>query len=155
MPTNPASAPPIASTDTDRLRGRVMSHALGRLLDRVRGAREVLPHLAALERGLFDGGLAVIDSASRPVLAKLCAQLGSLPVADDDTALHELLTRLMDAMEGKAQAPVKPRPQARPVLPDRDDRPFDIEATVVIEEVSHSDFIKIALGDPPKQRDER
>ena len=57
MLSNPDPAPPIASADADRLRGRLMAHALGRLLDRVRGAREVLPHLAALERGLFDGVL--------------------------------------------------------------------------------------------------
>lgn len=158
MLSKPTPAPPLASSDADRLRGRLMSHALGRLLDRVRGAREVLPHLAALERGLFDGGTVVIDRAPRQGLAKLCSQLSSLPLPDDDPALHDLLTRLMDAMEGKqpapALAPVKPRPALRPVMPDRDDRPFDMEATVVIEEVSHSDFMKVARGEAPTQRSE-
>lgn len=160
MPQTPSPAPAPVPTarpaSGDRLRGRLMAQALGRLLDRVRGAREVLPHLAALERGLLDGGTAVIDRVPRAGLAKLCSQLSSLPLADDDPALHELLTRLMDAMEGRkpapapAIAPAKPPP--RPVLHDRDDYPFDMERTVVIEEVSHSDFMKVASGEETIQR---
>lgn len=148
----PAPVPAAAPAGGDRLRGRLMAQALGRLLDRVRGARDVLPHLAALERGLTDGGTTVIDRVPRPGLAKLCSQLGSLPLPDDDPALHDLLTRLMDALEGRKPVPVRPLP--RPVLADRDDLPFDMERTVVIQEVSHSDFMKVAGGETTVQRRE-
>jgi hypothetical protein len=136
----------------DRARGRLMAQALGRLLDRVRGAREVLPHLAALERGLAEGGTVVIDRVPRPGLAKLCSQLSSLPLPDDDPALHDLLTRLMDALEGRKPAQALAKPAPRLVLQDRDDLPFDMERTVVIEEVSHSDFMKVARGEATIQR---
>lgn len=163
-----AAVPAAPHATGDRLRGRLMAQALGKLLDRVRGAREVLPHLAALERGLVDGGTVVIDRVPRVGLAKLCSQLSSLPLPDDDPALHDLLTRLMDALEGRkpapasAPAPVRPpapppapaRPPPRPVLQDRDDYPFDMERTVVIQEVSHSDFMKVASGEATVQRRE-
>ncbi|MBA4178563.1 MAG: hypothetical protein C0505_18685 [Leptothrix sp. (in: Bacteria)] len=164
MPPDTRSAPAAGIADGERMRGRLMAQALGRLLDRARGAREVLPHLAALERGLHDGGTAVIDRVPRQGLTKLCSQLGSLPLPADDPPLHELLTRLMDALEGPASppapaaaaAPAKP-PPARRLLPMRDDLPFDIEQTVVINEVSHSDFMRVAGGhtsigsdDPPR-----
>ncbi len=155
MPALPPTSTPAATaapTGGDRVRGRLMAQALGRLLDRVRGARDVLPHLAALERGLAEGGPAVIDRVPRPGLAKLCSQLSSLPLPDDDPALHDLLTRLMDALEGRKPAPAPLQPVLRQVLQDRDDRPFDIERTVVIEEVSHSDFMKVAAGETAIQR---
>ncbi|MDO9073450.1 MAG: hypothetical protein Q7U73_09295 [Rubrivivax sp.] len=158
MPTPQASASAPASVAVpaigDRLRGRLMALALGKLLDRVSGSREVLPHLAALERGLTDGGTVVIDRVPRAGLAKLCSQLSSLPLPDDDPALHELLTRLMDTLEGRMPAaPAAPaRPLPRPVQHDRDDLPFDMERTVVIEEVSHSDFMKVANGEATFQR---
>lgn len=156
MPNAPSPVPATTPASGDRLRGRLMAQALGRLLDRVRGARDVLPHLAALERGLLEGGTLVIDRVPRQSLAKLCSQLSSLPLPEDDAALHDLLTRLMDAMEGPKPPPpaaeAKPRPPARPVLHDLDDMPFDMERTVVIEEVSHSDFMKVSRGESTVQR---
>ncbi len=154
-PSSTAPAPAGAAASSDRVRGRLMAQALGKLLDRVRGARDVLPHLAALERGLLDGGTVVIDRVPRQGLAKLCSQLSSLPLPDDDPALHDLLTRLMDVLEGRKPAPPAPaRPPPRPVLHDRDDMPFDMERTVVIEEVSHSDFMKVSRGESTTQRRE-
>lgn len=153
-PSAPTLAPATPPDSRDRLRGRLMAQALGKLLDRVRGARDVLPHLAALERGLADGGTVVIDRVPRAGLAKLCSQLSSLPLPDDDPALQDLLTRLLDALEGRKPAPAPARPPPRPVLHDRDDMPFDIERTVVIEEVSHSDFMKVARGEGTIQRRE-
>jgi hypothetical protein len=152
QPSATAPAPAAAPASSDRVRGRLMAQALGKLLDRVRGARDVLPHLAALERGLIDGGTLVIDSVPRPGLAKLCSQLSSLPLPDDDPALQDLLNRLMDALEGRKPAPASPKPALRPVQQDRDDRPFDMERTVVIEEVSHSDFMRVASGETTVQR---
>jgi hypothetical protein len=152
LPSARIPGPAVATASGDRVRGRLMAQALGRLLDRVRGARDVLPHLAALERGLHEGGTEVIDRVPRPALAKLCSQLSSLPLPDDDPALHDLLTRLMDALEGRKPSPTPAKPPLRPVLQDRDDMPFDMERTVVIEEVSHSDFMKVAGGEVLAQR---
>ncbi len=150
MPNSAPFVPAAAPASGDRLRGRLMAQGLGRLLDRVRGARDVLPHLAALERGLLDGGSMVIDRVPRQSLAKLCSQLSSLPLPEEDPALHELLTRLMDALEGRKPVPVAAKPPPlRPVLHDRDDMPFDMERTVVIEEVSHSDFMRVSQADTP------
>lgn len=142
-----------------------MAQSLGQLLDRVRGARDVLPHLAALERSLVEGGLASIEKAPPVVLARLCSQLSSLPLPQDDPPLHDLLSRLMDALEKPAAAgpaaaaPPPPAPvpaaKARFDLHDRDDRPFDIERTVVIEEVSHSDFMREERAHAPTQLDDR
>lgn len=154
LPPAPAPAPAAAPAGGDRMRGRLMAQALGKLLDRVHGAREVLPHLAALERGLADGGTVVIDRVPRQGLAKMCSQLSSLPLPDDDPALHDLLTRLMDALEGRKPKPPPPKPLPRPLLHDRDDMPFDMERTVVIEEVSHSDFMKVARGESTHRRRE-
>ena len=159
-----------------------MAQSLGQLLDRVRGARDVLPHLAALERSLVEGGLATIETAPPVVLAKLCSQLSSLPLPQDDPPLHDLLSRLMDALERPAArvpggavppaapaacaTPASPAPPAAPtpppavnkarlVLPDHDNRPFDIERTAVIEEVSHSDFMREERAMAPTQFDDR
>ena len=153
MPLPSQSASAVAPTSGERLRGRLMAQALGRLLDQVRGAREVLPHLSALERALLDGGPGVIDRVPPQGLAKMCSQLSSLPLPAEDPPLHDLLTRLMDALEARgqlsapalrAQAP-PPAPPRRLLMP-RDDLPFDIEQTVVINEVSHSDFMRVVDG---------
>jgi hypothetical protein len=155
MTTPKAPAPAAsASPSADRLRGRLMAQSLGRLLDRVRGAREVLPHLAALERSLFAVGLAAVDRASPVGLAKMCSQLSSLPLPADDPPLHDLLSRLMDALESPAKAAPVPPPATRRALPSIDERPFDIEQTVIIEEVSHSDFMRVAYAGEPTQRDD-
>lgn len=130
----------------DRLRGRLMAQSLSQLLDRVRGAREVLPHLAALERGLLEAGPLVIDRVPAPGLARLCSQLGSLPLPVDDAPLHELLTRLMDALQARTAAPAPrapgPAPAVRLAMIERDDLPFDIKRTAVIEEATHSEFMR-------------
>jgi hypothetical protein len=95
--SNPPSVPQDPAAE--RLRGRLMQQSLGQLLDRVRGSREVLPHLAALENSLGRHGTAVIASIPASGLAKICSQLSSLPLPKDDPPLHDLLTRLMDALE--------------------------------------------------------
>lgn len=140
MHLTPAAAPSTDASGADRLRGRLMAHALGRLLDRVPGAREVLPHLAALERGLLEQGAQALSGVPGHWLGRICSQLSSLPFPDDDTALHELLDRLTAAQEAQRA--------------ERDNLPFDIERTVVIEEISHSDFMAVARGEAPTQRDD-
>lgn len=145
-PTTPSASPALAN-GADRLRGRLMAQSLSKLLDRVRGAREVLPHLAALERGLMDKGTPALAGIPRHWLSKICSQLASLPLPGDDPPLHDLLGRLMDALENHRS--------------EGADAPFNMERTVIIEEVSHSDFMDAARGvattifdgalaDPPK-----
>jgi hypothetical protein len=105
-----------------------MAHSLQAVLDRVRGAREVLPHLAALENGLLQHGLDAIGRIPPHWLPKICTQLSSLPLPEQDPALQDLLDRLMATLKDNQ----------RPATVSGD---FDPERTVVIREISHSDFM--------------
>ena len=133
MPTSNSTAAHVSAV---HLRGRLMAFSLGALLDQVRGAREVLPHLAALENALLAQGGVAVDEVPAHWLGKICSQLGSLPIPPDDPPLNDLLGRLMDALEGR-----------RADRAQRDDLPFDIERTVVINEISHSDFMAAQRSD--------
>jgi len=119
-----ASSSPSAA---DRIRGRLMAESLGRLLDRAPGAREVLPHLAALERSLLERGASVVDQVPPTWLAKIGSQLSSLPVPEDDAPLQDLLTRLL-ALVQEQRAEWNPGSD------------FSPERTVVIREISHTEF---------------
>ena len=125
-PNPPAANDPVA----ERLRGRLMQQSLRTLLDRVRGARDVLPHLAALETSLGKHGTAVIATIATSTLAKICSQLSSLPLPADDPPLHDLLTRLLDTLEAQ-----QPTPQFLST--------FVNEQTLVIQEASHSEFMDL------------
>jgi hypothetical protein len=107
-----------------------MAQALGRLLDQARGAREVLPHLAALERSLHSKGMAAIDLVPPHWLGRIASQLASLPLSDDDLPLHDLLSRLSLKLRGG--------------LADEDSWDnglnFDPERTIVVREISHTAF---------------
>lgn len=123
------SNPPASSTPSpaERIRGRLMAQSLGQLLDRAPGAREVLPHLAALERSLLEKGAGAIELVPAHWLSKIGTQLASLPVADDDAPLQDLLARLVGAV----------REQRQEWNPGSD---FTPERTVVIREITHSAF---------------
>jgi hypothetical protein len=125
-PTPPAANDAVA----ERLRGRLMQQSLRPLLDRVRGARDVLPHLAALETSLGKHGTAVIATISTNTLAKICSQLSSLPLPADDPPLRDLLTRLLDTLEAQ-----QPTPQFLST--------FVGEQTLVIQDGSHSEFMDL------------
>jgi hypothetical protein len=105
-----------------------MAQSLGLLLDRARGAREVLPHLAALERSLLEDGAGAIDRVPTHWLHRICTQLSSLPLPEQDPPLHDLLQRLMDRLQAQQDR-----------LNVREE--FDPERTVVIREISHSEFM--------------
>lgn len=128
------TAPPAPSdasvSPADRLRGRLMAQALGRLLDQARGARDVLPHLAALERSLLSKGVTAIDLVPPHWLGRICSQLASLPMSDDDLPLHDLLSRLNLKLRGGV-AEEDPWDNALD---------FDPERTMVVREVSHTAF---------------
>lgn len=113
---------------TERLRGRLMALGLKGVLDQVRGSREVLPHLAALEAGLAELGADAIKRIPPHWLPKICTQLCSLPLPDEDPVLQDLLDRLMATL----------KENQRPSTISGD---FDPERTVVIREISHSDFM--------------
>ena len=109
-----------------------MAQSLGLLLDKARGAREVLPHLAALERGLIEEGMGAIARVPEHWLGRICSQLSSLPLPEQDPPLHDLLQRLVRRQKSQAAA-------------DSDwiNDPhggFHPEKTVVIREISHSEF---------------
>lgn len=109
-----------------------MAQSLGLLLDKARGAREVLPHLAALERGLLEHGQGAVDKVPEHWLGRICSQLSSLPLPDQDPPLHDLLQRLMQRM--------KSQPSAESDWINDPDGGFHPERTVVIREISHSEF---------------
>ena len=98
--TTPEQTPPAAGqTDADRVRSRLMQASLRALLDQVRGAREVLPHLVALEATLGKRGVGAIETIEPRLLSKICSQLSSLPLPKDDPPLLDLMTRLLSAMD--------------------------------------------------------
>lgn len=139
---------PGAELALDRLRAGLMQQSLSHLLNRVPGARQALPHLAALEVALAEHGTPLLAGMSRPVLAKLCRQLASLPVAPDDAALHDLQERLLCALEA---APALGRPAHRPMqLHELSD--FLTEEKLLVAEASYDDFAAAAAGFATTQR---
>ncbi|MDO9096434.1 MAG: hypothetical protein Q8R98_05145 [Rubrivivax sp.] len=105
-----------------------MAQSLGQLLDQARGAREVLPYLAALERSLLARGACAVDQVPPHWLGRICSQLSSLPLPQQDPPLHDLLRRLLVRLDAQRD--------------DWDVRDgFDNERTVVIREISHSEFM--------------
>ncbi len=85
-------------------RGAAMTTALSAMLDRVKGSREALPLMAALERSLQTQGLSAIDNASHSVLARIAGQLATLPAAPQDSAMLDLQTYLLDRLTPPAPA---------------------------------------------------
>lgn len=105
-----------------------MAQSLGLLLDQARGAREVLPHLAALERSLLERGLSAVDHVPLHWLGRICSQLSSLPLPPQDAPLQDLLGRLMKRLEAQFEDDGHARGG------------FDPHRTVVIREISHTAF---------------
>ena len=126
VPANPAPKP--IPTPAERLRGRLMAQSLGQLLDRAPGARDVLPHLAALERALLERGVDAVSRVPAHWLQRICSQLSSLPLPDQDPPLHDLMQRLLRAV-------------AQTSTGYADDADSDAERTVVIREITHSAFM--------------
>ena len=105
-----------------------MAQSLGQLLDQARGSREVLPHLAALERSLLERGASAVDVVPQHWIGRICSQLSSLPLPAQDAPLHDLLGRLMKRLEAQFEDDGHARAG------------FDPHRTVVIREISHSEF---------------
>lgn len=127
---SPGAHPGADGVDADRLRGRMMACSLRALLDQVRGSRQAMPHLAALESALMQKGAGCIERIPLHQLARMHNQLRVLPVSEHDAALQELNERML-----RARGVAPPQQQTMHIAP------FDPQATVVISEGSHSDFM--------------
>jgi hypothetical protein len=140
MPVQPA--PERREPDEAFKAGRAMGQSLKRLLDRVPGSREVLPHLAALERALRAEGTQIIATASLPVLARMGAQLASLPVNPSDLPLRALQVQLLTAIDRRGHPP-----------PPRYLSSFMGASKLEVSEVSHSAYAAAlqqdTVADPP------
>jgi hypothetical protein len=123
------------------MRGRLVQKSLTRLLDRVPGARHALPHLAALENALGRHGLsAAIGAVPVAWLGRIHGQLSSLPLPDDDLPLRDLQVRLKGRLDRTRRPPA---PKIVPSLLEEADPSMDMTRTVVIQEISHSEFMRI------------
>lgn len=144
-PIQPASPANVSDKGADRVRGKLMQASLKSLLDQVRGARDALPHLAALERALLAQGPAAVDAMPHAMLARIYSQLSSLPLPQDDLPLQDLVSRMKEAL-ARERAPAPSRPPALWA----EDPDLDMTRTVVIQEISHSEFMAVAdLQDSP------
>jgi hypothetical protein len=118
----------------------MMQKALTVLLDQVRGAREAMPHLAALESWLGEHGAGCIEQVPRHQLQRMFTQLRVLPLSAEDAVQQDLVRSIQRAIRAQVTAdraavpPPEPPPPPKPA--------FDPEATVVISEGSHSDFMR-------------
>ncbi len=126
---------------TARVRGWMMQQSLATLLDRVRGARQVLPHLAALEVALGKVGSDAITQIPAHHLAKICQQLSNLPLPKQDPPLHELLGLLLDALEGHEHAQETARDPHAQFLST-----FVSDSKLEVTEASLSDFDAASAG---------
>jgi hypothetical protein len=117
MPPNPAAEPEVPSPDPARKAGRAMAFSLKCLLDKVPGAREVLPHLAALERALAAEGTAVLDQIPMPALRRMGAQLAALPLDLENLPLRALQVQVQSSIARRDAPPPPPRPDPLPYLP--------------------------------------
>ncbi len=142
MPPSPVARPASPATpsasgrpaDPARQAGQAMATSLKRLLDRVAGARDALPHLAALERALAAEGTAVLGRVALPVLKRMGAQLAALPLDLDDRPLRALQVQVQAAILRLDDAPLR-RAEPVPYLPSSLDG-----GRVEVTEVSESEW---------------
>lgn len=111
-----------------------MALALKLMLDKVAGARDALPHLAALERALAADGTTVLERIPLPSLRRMGAQLAALPLELDNRPLRALQVQVQGAILRRSDAP-PPRPDPLPYLPSSLDA-----SRVEVTEVSESEW---------------
>lgn len=115
-----------------------MRSELTELLDRSRGSRQVMPHLASLEHGLKTRGLAAFESVPERVLARASQQLEEVLTEPVGTGLADLRSRIVVAQTKleKSEAAAK---NAGPSS-------FLTDSRLTVSEGSVSDFMR-AMAD--------
>jgi hypothetical protein len=107
---------PVSADETlPRMRGE-----LKELLGRTQGAREVLAHLAAVERALKTVGLTALESLPTLVLKRAASQLESVlpqPCGPGITELRERLAKVLADLEQRTQAAAASSPPVAPAAP--------------------------------------
>lgn len=135
MPPTPPNDPAVPHPDPARKAGRAMASSLKAVLDRVPGARDALPHLAALERALAADGTGVLAHIPLPSLKRMGAQLAALPLDLGDKPLRALQVQVQSALLRREDPPPPRRPDPLPYLPSSLD-----ESRVEVTEVSESEW---------------
>jgi hypothetical protein len=134
------SKPAAVPSDADMARGRLMQGALKTLLNRVRGARDVLPHLAALEVALGRHGVAAVSGLAPQWVPKMYSQLSSLPISANEPLLLDLQQRLFEALPARPAPVAAASPRSAPPREYLSD--FDSGNGMVVGEASHTDFMR-------------
>ena len=106
-----------------------MARALAAMLDLAPRSRQVLPHLAALERNLNHDGLMVLKRASTKALVRLGQEMATLQVPPDDQPLQRMLAALLDELDQRT----RPKGNYRST--------FLSSGKLEVSEPSHSDFM--------------
>jgi hypothetical protein len=132
--------PDLSLLPTEAELGPVMQRSLTALLDRVPGARDVLPTLAALENGLSRHGSAAVQMIPPKALPRLHSQLVSLPLDASDAALKILRARVAAALEAQRAAEAPPPPASRHDGPQFLST-FTGDDRLQVSEISHSSFL--------------
>ena len=109
---------------------------LKELLDHCPGARDVLPHLAGVERALKAEGLAAFGSLPPRVLERAAAQLESVLAEPVGAGLAELRSRIVVALEDHERKQLAVSRRAAPSSFLTDDK-------LQVSESSVSDFMAV------------
>ena len=129
-------AQPAAAEPAGEASAKLMRAELKEMLNRCPGARDVLPHLAGVERALKAEGLAAFGSLPPRVLERAAGQLESVVTEPVSAGIAELRSRIgvaLKAHEKKEQA------LARRVAPSS----FLVDEKLQVSESSVSDFMAV------------
>jgi hypothetical protein len=110
------------------------------LLNHSPGARDVLPHLAGVERALKALGLAAFEGLPSFVLNRAASQLESVfpdPPGPGITELRQRIAKALAAHE-EARAPAT-APEATPVKPTT----YVSNDQLQVSETTHTDFMRV------------
>ena len=121
-----------------------MQSELTELLDRSKGSRKVMPHLASLEHGLKSRGLDAFDTVPESVLARASQQLEEVLTEPVSAGLADLRSRIVVAQTKleKSEAAAK---NAGPSS-------FLTDSRLTVSEGSVSDFMRAVAESEGKQR---
>lgn len=123
-------------TDPSRQLAAAMTAELASLLDSVPKSRQVLQHLAVVEKVLRLHGLNGLMDVPEAALRKAHAQLSNLPVQDHHTALSRLQSLLGLQVEAPDRATAH-------LHQNTFISSFLTEEKLQVSEGSHSDFIRL------------